>query len=318
MNELPPETKLPVDLPSEDAKKFLVSLQQVLKPCCLAVGNIDPEKNHCREIFVKDSVPMGALRPRFNFDYLLKDMGKYTAMSWKDTTLSYEEAMLFYAITFMVKPLTVVETGMGLGLSTVHIAQALIDNQKGELFTFEQDSGLIQRGVSALNSYGFKEQVTVISQSSVRVLSEWVRPVDLAFLDTPDKQVEFNLLLGKMKPGGIIVSRGPLSVPNDGLWRKMEFPGMETLWLYQRVQGVGAVPTGAVVPEFRPEQVDWMNHNEAPSVAAAAAAAVAAIPPIPAASMAEPEAKPTPANAKLAALAKVVTPQRRPGSKAKR
>lgn len=306
MSQLPPETKLPVDLPSDDAKKFLVSLQQVLKPCCLAVGNIDVENNHCREIFVKDSVPIGALRPRFSFDYTLKDMGKHTAVSWKDTTLSYEEAVMFYAITFMLKPLTVVETGMGLGLSTVHIAQALVDSQRGELFTFEQDSSLIQRGVGALNAYGFKEQVTVISQSSIRVLSEWVRPVDLAFLDTPDKQVEFNLLLGKMKPGGIIVSRGPLSVPNDGLWRKIEFPGMESLWLYQRVQGVGSIPTGSVIPEFRPEQVDWTEDRLFTAAVAPTLEEAANAEPAP---KAKAKTKPEPV-AKVAAPAK-----RRPGSK---
>jgi tRNA A58 N-methylase Trm61 len=272
MQELPPEAKLPVDLSADDAKKFLVKTQRVLKPGCLAVGNIDIEKQHCKEIAIRDRVPLGSLRPRFDFDYVLKDMGKYNAMSWKDTTISYEEAVMFYTLVLLIKPLTVFETGMGLALSTVHIAQALVDNQKGELFTLEQDSSFIQRGVSALNSFGFKEQVTVISQSSIRVLNEWVRPIDLAFLDTPSRQLEFDLLISKLKPGGIVVSRGPLHVPNDGAWNRLELPGMEGLYLYQK--RANQAPDGQVLPadkeasKFKPEQVDWDDEVQEQSATA--------------------------------------------------
>jgi predicted O-methyltransferase YrrM len=252
--------KLPVDLQAEDAQKYLVSLQRVLKPGCIAVGNIDQDTQHCKEVFIRDHAKPNQLRPRFDFEYQLRDIGKYNEMSWAGADITYEEAMFLYSLVFMMKPLTVVETGMGVGLSTVHIAQALIDNQRGELYSVEVDPNRIQGSVGMLNAFGFKEQVSVISQDSTRLFREWQRPVDIAILDTTSTaaQMEFELLSQHIKHEGIIVSKYALNVPPN-LWRRVNLFGARDLWIYQK--GAVAAFDGPRLTEmnvgFKPEQAEW-------------------------------------------------------------
>lgn len=61
---------------------------------------------------------------------------------YQQMSVTLEEAELLYALVRALKPRNVLELGTGLGLSGRFIAEALVDNQDGELVTVEPDEKL--------------------------------------------------------------------------------------------------------------------------------------------------------------------------------
>lgn len=261
-----PSAKIKTDMNAAEGKEALTRLSRCTRSGILIEAEIDEEADHTKSITVTDPTPVGQLVPRFDFDYQLLEHGKFHLMSWKDSVITYEEATFLYAFLMLLKPRTVVETGTGLALSTLHMAQALADAGKGEIFTIENNSAFVRRAVQAVNGYGFKEFVTIVSQQSTTYLEKWERPTDFAFLDScfPTVQQEFDLIAPHIKVGGYVVSRYTLALPGNGVWRYMEMPAPHGLHVYQK-RDEGSQPDETVnkakkpikkkpVEKFVPEQ----------------------------------------------------------------
>lgn len=226
--------KIPVDLKADEGKKIILGLKDMIKQSILLDAEIDPEVDHCRLITVTDPYDFGTLVPRFDLSYRCRVVDGFHQMSWKGATITYEEATFLYSLVLLMKPLLIMETGMGLALSTFHMAEGLRDNRKGQIFAIELDGALVNRGIEATNHFGMKEFITIVSQESLRFLKEWDRPIDMAVLDTPKAAQEFALVAPHINIGGIVVTRKPVNLPADGFWRRLELPGPTGLFVFQK------------------------------------------------------------------------------------
>lgn len=112
------------------------------------------------------------------------------------------------------KPQTVVE--FGSGCSTVIIAQALHENQKGHLYTYEESSGWLKATKDSLPSY--LKNVNIFHSPAVEVVYSTTpgyryegdkKEAEFIYLDgpvlNPERKVAVDILYLKQKPKYIVV-----------------------------------------------------------------------------------------------------------------
>ena len=219
-------------------KDLLRKLQLFMRPGMLVSAEIDddPKVDNTARLSFTDTVDECFLLPRFNFDYALREFNGGLMPNWEKCDIYYEELLTLYTLVMLMKPLTIVETSPGLGLSTLHMAEALRDSRKGgSIFSvgFSQTNLNVLQG--AVNAYGFKEYITLVAQESTRFLQVWDRPVDMVLLRSATAEKDWSLIAPLVKPKGIVVYFGKMTLPlpGDGVWRRMEFPTPNHMQVFQ-------------------------------------------------------------------------------------
>lgn len=119
-----------------------------------------------------------------------------------------EAGRLLYSLVRATRPQTVVEFGMSLGLSGIHLAAAVRDNGTGRVVTTELSAAKIATATANFAEAGVDDVVTVLEGDARETLAALDGPVDFVLLDG---WKEFylpvlELLAPRLAPGTLVVA----------------------------------------------------------------------------------------------------------------
>jgi predicted O-methyltransferase YrrM len=119
-----------------------------------------------------------------------------------------EAGRLLYSLVRATRPQTVVEFGMSLGLSGIHLASAVRDNGSGRVVTTEMSAAKIATAKKNFAEAGLSEVITVLEGDALETLKTLDSKVDFVLLDG---WKEFylpvlQLLEPRFSPGTLIVA----------------------------------------------------------------------------------------------------------------
>jgi predicted O-methyltransferase YrrM len=122
--------------------------------------------------------------------------------------VSPDAGRLLYAVVRAARPQTVVEFGMSLGISGIHLAAAIRDNGSGRVVTTELSAAKVTTAKKNFAEAGLADVITVLEGDALDTLAELDGPVDFVLLDG---WKEFylpviTLLEPRLSPGTLIVA----------------------------------------------------------------------------------------------------------------
>ena len=122
--------------------------------------------------------------------------------------VSRDGGRLLYALTRSTRPRAVVEFGTSFGISTIHLAAAVIDNGAGHVFTTELSSAKTDRARANLAAAGVEGPVTVLAGDARETLAGVPGPIGLVLLDGwKDLYLPvLHLLEPRLAPGALVVA----------------------------------------------------------------------------------------------------------------
>jgi predicted O-methyltransferase YrrM len=94
-----------------------------------------------------------------------------------------EAGRLLYSLVRATRPQTVVEFGMSLGLSGIHLASAVKDNGSGRVVTTELSAAKIATAKNNFTEAGLADFITVLEGDALDTLKTLDGPVDFVLLD---------------------------------------------------------------------------------------------------------------------------------------
>jgi predicted O-methyltransferase YrrM len=115
---------------------------------------------------------------------------------------------LLYALVRAARPATIVEFGMSLGISAIHLASAVRDNGSGRVVTTELSSAKVAKAKNTFAETGLGDLITVLEGDALTTLADVDGLVGFVLLDgwkelyLPVTQ----LLEPKLAPGALIVA----------------------------------------------------------------------------------------------------------------
>ncbi|HZQ32056.1 MAG TPA: class I SAM-dependent methyltransferase [Mycobacterium sp.] len=90
---------------------------------------------------------------------------------------------LLYALVRGIRPNTVVEFGMSLGISAIHLASAVRDNGSGRVVTTELSAAKVAAAKKTFAETGLDDVITVLEGDALTTLESLDGPVDFVLLD---------------------------------------------------------------------------------------------------------------------------------------
>jgi predicted O-methyltransferase YrrM len=94
-----------------------------------------------------------------------------------------EAGRLIYSLVRASRPQTIVEFGMSLGLSAIHLAAAVRDNGAGRVYTTELSAAKIERAKRNFAETGLDDLVAVLAGDALETLSAVDGPIGFVLLD---------------------------------------------------------------------------------------------------------------------------------------
>jgi predicted O-methyltransferase YrrM len=94
-----------------------------------------------------------------------------------------EAGRLLYALVRATKPSTVVEFGMSLGISAIHLASAVRDNGAGRVVTTELSAAKVATARQTFAETGLDDLITVLEGDALTTLADIDGPVEFVLLD---------------------------------------------------------------------------------------------------------------------------------------
>jgi caffeoyl-CoA O-methyltransferase len=122
-----------------------------------------------------------------------------------DASSEHEVSFFLRALTRLAKPRLIIETGSFHGFTTVALAAALQDNDRGKVISLELDPVAAAVARERIASAGLSRWATVTVASSLEWSPE--EPIDMAFLDAGSgwhRAHEFMHLRDHMHPGTLV------------------------------------------------------------------------------------------------------------------
>jgi predicted O-methyltransferase YrrM len=115
---------------------------------------------------------------------------------------------LLYALVRAARPTTVVEFGMSLGISAIHLAAAVRDNARGHVVTTELSAAKVAAAKATFAQTGLEEFITVLEGDALTTLPTTSGPVDFVLLDGWKELYlpVIKLLEPRLSPGMLIVA----------------------------------------------------------------------------------------------------------------
>lgn len=104
--------------------------------------------------------------------------------SWDDQSVEEEVAWFLTALVLLLKPDVIVETGTGLGRSTVALAAGLKALGRGRLWTIEVNDALFEEAVCQLMHSHVLDWVKAVTTVTLDDVLRMCGPVDLFFCDS--------------------------------------------------------------------------------------------------------------------------------------
>ncbi len=122
--------------------------------------------------------------------------------------VSRDGGQLLYALTRAARPRTVVEFGTSFGISTIHLAAAVIDNGDGQVVTTELSRAKVDQARANLSAAGVDGPVTVLTGDAQQTLANVPGPIGLVLLDGwKDLYLPvLRLLEPRLAPGALVVA----------------------------------------------------------------------------------------------------------------
>lgn len=119
-----------------------------------------------------------------------------------------EAGRLLYTLARASRPTTVVEFGMSLGISAIHLASAVRDNGEGRVVTTELSSKKVAVASRNFADAGLDDVITVLHGDALHTLATVDGPVQFVLLDGwKDLYVSvLELLEPRLAPGALVVA----------------------------------------------------------------------------------------------------------------
>ena len=115
---------------------------------------------------------------------------------------------LLYALVRAGRPTTIVEFGMSLGISAIHLAAAVRDNGRGRVVTTELSAAKVAAAKATFTQTGLDEFITVLEGDALTTLPTTSGQVDFVLLDGWKELYlpVIKLLEPRLSPGTLIVA----------------------------------------------------------------------------------------------------------------
>lgn len=146
----------------------------------------DPNVTAALDRMYSESVEqMATLRARFDGVDLSKATAQERADALSDVYMPVtpEAGRLLYALVRATRPDTVVEFGMSLGLSGIHLAAAVRDNGAGRVVTTELSAAKVTAAKRNFADAGVGDVITVLEGDALQTLAGLDGPVGFVLLD---------------------------------------------------------------------------------------------------------------------------------------
>ena len=119
-----------------------------------------------------------------------------------------EAGRLLYTLVRASRPATVVEFGMSLGISAIHLASAVRDNGEGRVVTTELNAHKVAVASKNFADAGLDDVITVLHGDALETLASVEGPIQFVLLDGwKDLYVEvLKLLEPRLAPGALVVA----------------------------------------------------------------------------------------------------------------
>jgi predicted O-methyltransferase YrrM len=149
------------------------------------------------EMFGKDTVPAEADAQQ-----------RADALSEFYLPVTPEAGRLLYALARSARPTTVVEFGMSLGISAIHLASAVRDNGAGRVVTTELNAHKVEVATHNFAEAGLDDLITVLHGDALETLASIDEPVQFVLLDGwKDLYLQvLQLIEPRLAPGALVVA----------------------------------------------------------------------------------------------------------------
>jgi predicted O-methyltransferase YrrM len=119
-----------------------------------------------------------------------------------------ESGQLLYTLVRATRPTVVVEFGMSLGLSAIHLASAVRDNGIGRIVTTELSAAKVVAAKATFAELGLDDVITVLEGDALETLANIEEPVNFVLLDGwKDLYLPvLQLLEPKLSPGALVIA----------------------------------------------------------------------------------------------------------------
>ncbi|MDT7765941.1 MAG: hypothetical protein QOC63_5361 [Mycobacterium sp.] len=94
-----------------------------------------------------------------------------------------EAGRLLYSLVRATRPATIVEFGMSLGISAIHLASAVRDNGSGRVVTTELSAAKVAAAKKTFAETGLDDLITVLEGDALTTLADVDGPVGFVLLD---------------------------------------------------------------------------------------------------------------------------------------
>lgn len=147
---------------------------------------------------------------RNTFDHLANATAQERADALSDFYLPVtpEAGRLLYSLVRATQPNTVVEFGMSLGISAIHLASAVRDNGIGRVITTELSASKVAAAKKTFEETGLDDLITVLEGDALTTLADLDGPVEIVLLDGWKELYlpVVKLLEPQLTPGALIVA----------------------------------------------------------------------------------------------------------------
>lgn len=122
--------------------------------------------------------------------------------------VTQDAGRLLYALVRASRPTTIVEFGMSLGISAIHLASAVRDNGHGRVVTTELSAAKVATAKETFAGTGLDDVITVLEGDALSTLESLDGPVDFVLLDGWKELYlsVLDLLEPRLSPGALVVA----------------------------------------------------------------------------------------------------------------
>lgn len=115
------------------------------------------------------------------------------------------QGRLLSMLSKMLQPLRILEVGTFTGYATLCLAEGLA--KQGHIHTIDINKELEEMVLSSFQKSAYSKQITLHSGNALEIIPTLNEVWDLVFIDADKKNnaTYFNLVLDKLRPGGIII-----------------------------------------------------------------------------------------------------------------
>lgn len=130
------------------------------------------------------------------------------AMSEFYLPVTRDAGRLLYTLVRASRPATVVEFGMSLGISAIHLAAAVRDNGSGRVVTTELSAAKVAAASQTFAAIGVDNVITVLAGDALQTLQTLDGAVDFVLLDGWKELYlpVLELLEPRLSPGTLVVA----------------------------------------------------------------------------------------------------------------